>query len=133
MVGAWFVLRDFSQREIGHYVFIPMAAGIVVSTAMNASLGLANFLAVATSEILDWAIYSFTKKPFHERILLSSLVSAPVDTLIFFSLFDWLEIIPGVSIFNWGTIVLGIIAKLIAALLVWGHYAAKNKGTKVIV
>ena len=31
----------------------------------------------------DWAIYSFTKRPLQERILISSLVAVPLDTLAF--------------------------------------------------
>jgi uncharacterized PurR-regulated membrane protein YhhQ (DUF165 family) len=31
----------------------------------------------------DWGIYSFTKRPLQNRILLSSLIAIPVDTLAF--------------------------------------------------
>jgi queuosine precursor transporter len=35
------------------------------------------------SEMADWAIYSFTKCPLQSRILISSLVAVPLDTLAF--------------------------------------------------
>lgn len=119
LVGGWFVLRDYSQREIGHYVFIPMICGVIIAAIISPAIALAALLASGTSEFLDWLIYTISKKPFYKRILLSSLISAPADTLIFFSAFDYFQIIPGVSIFNWPTVMLGILSKLTAAIIVY--------------
>lgn len=127
LVGTWFVLRDYSQREVGHYVFIPMIIGVIAGTIISPAMGLAQILAMGASELTDWAVYTFTKKPFHQRILISSLVSAPIDTVVFFSAFDYLEIIPGVSIFNWATVVLGALSKLVAAVVIYLHYTRKLK------
>jgi queuosine precursor transporter len=119
LVGGWFVLRDFSQREIGHYVFIPMILGVLIATIVSPAMGIASILANSTSEFMDWLVYTLIKRPFHQRIIISSLVAAPIDTLVFFSAFDYFQVIPGVSIFNWGTIALAILSKLIAALIVY--------------
>lgn len=122
LVGFWFVLRDYSQREIGHFVFIPMIIGVIIGALISPAIALASLLAGGASEFVDWCVYTFTKKPFYQRIILSSLISAPTDTLIFFAAFDYFEIIPGVSIFNWPTVILAIISKLIAAVVVYFHY-----------
>lgn len=122
LVGTWFVLRDFSQRELGHYVFIPMVIGVMIASLLSPALGIAAILASSASEFMDWLVYTVTKRPFHQRIIISSLVAAPVDTLIFFSAFDYFQVIPGVTIFNWGTVALGILSKLAAALFIYWYY-----------
>jgi queuosine precursor transporter len=125
-IGAWFVLRDYCQRELGHFVFIPMITGVLILIVIDPSLAIASLLASSASELADWAIYTFTKKPFHQRILISSLVSAPVDTMIFFAAFDYFEIIPGVSVFNWAAVALGVLSKLVAAVVVYYWYRHKK-------
>jgi uncharacterized PurR-regulated membrane protein YhhQ (DUF165 family) len=122
LVGAWFVLRDFSQREVGHYVFIPMILGTIVVALIDPFLAVASVLAVSASELTDWAVYTWTKRPFHQRILISSLVATPVDTIVFFWAFDYFAIIPGVSVFNAAAIVLGVASKMVAALVVFYLY-----------
>lgn len=122
LVGAWFVLRDYSQREIGHWVFIPMAIGVAICFFINPALGLASASAGIISELTDWAIFTFTKKPFHQRVVLSSLASVVLDTLVFYWMFDFLGIIPGVEIFNWLTILVGAASKSLAVAVVYWHY-----------
>jgi queuosine precursor transporter len=39
----------------------------------------------------DWAIYSFTKQPLQQRILVSSLCSVPLDTVVFQHLAGYLS------------------------------------------
>lgn len=126
IVGSWFVLRDFSQRELGHFVFIPMTIGIALGAVFMPAVAIVAVLASAASEISDWAVYTFTKKPFHQRILISSLVSAPIDTLVFFWAFDYFQIMPELNIFNWVSIAAGSISKLVAALIVYSYYLKKG-------
>ena len=84
IVGFVFVLRDYAQREIGHKVLLAtLMAGIPVWYFAGPGLALASLIAFALSETMDWAVYSFTKRPLQSRILLSSLLSVPVDTLAF--------------------------------------------------
>ncbi len=47
------------------------------------TLALASAAAFAIGELTDWALYTFTQKPFSQRILLSSLVAAPIDSFTF--------------------------------------------------
>lgn len=87
IVGFVFVVRDFAQRRIGHHVLWAMLAGILISWAMvSTELALASAAAFAIGELADWAIFTMTGKPFSQRILYSSLLGAPLDSLVFLTL-----------------------------------------------
>lgn len=87
MVGFVFVVRDFAQRRVGHHVLWAMLAGIVLSWLMvSPELALASAAAFAIGELADWAIFSVTGKPFSQRILISSLLGAPLDSLVFLTM-----------------------------------------------
>ncbi len=84
LVGFVFVLRDYAQREIGHKVLLAtLVAGVVTYFMVDPAIAIASITAFVLSEMADWAVYSFTKRPLQSRILLSSLVSVPLDTLAF--------------------------------------------------
>jgi len=84
IVGFVFVLRDYAQREIGHKVLLATAfAAIPVYFFAGPGLAVASLTAFALSEMVDWGVYSFTRRPLQNRILLSALFSVPVDTLAF--------------------------------------------------
>lgn len=84
LVGLVLVFRDFCQREIGHWVFIPLiiATGITFGMA-GPQIAIASCGAFFISECVDWAVYSFTKKPLSARVMLSSIIAAPIDTMVF--------------------------------------------------
>ena len=92
VVGAVFVLRDYAQREVGHKVWIATLAGggitwiMTIFYEMGPALAIASVTAFIISESADWAVFSFTGWPLQRRILRSSLVSVPLDTLAFLSL-----------------------------------------------
>jgi uncharacterized PurR-regulated membrane protein YhhQ (DUF165 family) len=84
IVGVVFVLRDYAQREIGHKILLAtLAAGVLTYFIVDPAIAVASIAAFVLSEMADWAIYSFTKRPLQSRILISSLVSVPLDTLAF--------------------------------------------------
>lgn len=86
IVGFVFVVRDFAQRKIGHHILWAMLAGIIISWwTVSPQLALASTVAFAVGELSDWALYTFTRKPFSQRILTSSLLAAPLDSLVFLS------------------------------------------------
>lgn len=86
IVGFVFVVRDFAQRAIGHKVLLAMLAGCAISWWMaTPALALASAGAFAIGELADWSLYTFTKKPFSKRILYSSLLGAPLDSIFFLS------------------------------------------------
>lgn len=118
LVGSIYIVRDFAQREIKHYIIIAMLIGTGLSYFLaDKQIAIASVSAFAVGELLDWAIYTFTKKPLSQRLMLSSLVSSPVDSLVFLlaaNRLHWMEF----SIMTLGkvtgVIVLWAIWKLIA-------------------
>lgn len=86
IVGFVFVVRDFAQRRVGHQVLWAMLAGCAISWFMaSPALALASACAFAIGELADWALYTFTRRPFSQRILVSSLLGAPLDSFVFLS------------------------------------------------
>ncbi len=86
-VGFVFVVRDYAQRRVGHHILWGMIAGCALSWYFaSPALAVASAAAFALSELTDWAVFTFTGKPFAQRILVSSLMSAPIDSLVFLSL-----------------------------------------------
>ena len=55
-----------------------MASRLIFSASTPASAA-----AFAVGELGDWAVYTFTRRPFSQRILISSLVGAPLDSIVF--------------------------------------------------
>ncbi len=84
VVGFVFVLRDYAQREIGHKILLAtLLAGVVTYFMVDPVIAVASISAFVLSEMADWAIFSFTRRPLQSRILISSLVAVPLDTLAF--------------------------------------------------
>ena len=111
IVGFVFVLRDYAQREIGHKVLFATAlAGIPVWYFAGPELAAASLIAFMLSEMTDWAVYTFTKRPLQNRILLSALFSVPVDTLAFQHLAGYLT--PAAFVTE-------VISKAIGVAIVW--------------
>lgn len=84
IVGFVFVLRDYAQRQLSHYVLLATAvAGVLTYFMADPAIAIASITAFVISEMADWAIYSFTRRPLSERILVSSILAVPLDTLTF--------------------------------------------------
>lgn len=84
LVGFVFIVRDFAQREIGHRVLLAMAVGVGLSYIMaDPYVALWSAIAFLVSELADWAVYTFTKRPMSERVVYSSILSAPLDSAVF--------------------------------------------------
>jgi uncharacterized PurR-regulated membrane protein YhhQ (DUF165 family) len=75
------------------------------------------------SETIDWAVYTFSRRPLSQRIMVSSLASAPLDQVVFIGLASL--VVPG--IFAWGTILTGIASKLLGAWVVARMVAAQER------
>lgn len=124
VAGLVFVVRDFAQRDSGHYVLIAMAfAGLLSFWLADPFVALASTTAFAVSEIGDWLIYTVTKKPFHKRVMLSSLISTPLDTAVFLGMISGL---------TFGTFVLMVGAKLVAAAIIFFWYRAPTRKEEYI-
>ncbi len=125
VTGLVLVFRDFAQREVGHYIFIPLMIGLAISYAMApASIAIASAAAFAVSELVDWAIFTVSKKPLSQRVLISSAASAPLDSAIFW--FGASFTVAGV--FHWATILTAIISKMAGAVVV--YYVLKHRESR---
>ncbi|MDX2275245.1 MAG: hypothetical protein NW206_07310 [Hyphomonadaceae bacterium] len=124
VTGLVLVVRDFAQREMKHWIFGAMIVGLALSTLTSwIVIVFASGAAFLISETVDWAVYTFTDKPLSQRVMLSSLFSAPLDQVVFI----WLAsmVVPG--IFAWGTVLTGIVSKLIGAYVVSRVLAAQER------
>ena len=111
LVGLIFVLRDFAQREIGHWVLAAMLLGGLLSYWMaDPFVAIASVAAFLVGEFADWAVYTVTKRPFAQRVLLSSALGTPIDSIVFLAMMGWLSVIGVVAM---------TVAKMIGALVVW--------------
>jgi uncharacterized PurR-regulated membrane protein YhhQ (DUF165 family) len=111
LVGFVFVARDFAQRDIGHWVIAAMLVGVGLSYFMaGPQVALASAVAFLISEFVDWAVYSFTQRPLSQRILLSSALGTPVDSVVFLGLIGFLSVTGALAM---------TASKLFGALIVW--------------
>ena len=91
-IGVIYIARDFSQREIGKNVLYVMVLGCAMSYLFaEKQIVIASTCAFLIGETIDWAIYTFSGKPFSERLLTSSLFSVPADTIVFLYLINQLN------------------------------------------
>jgi len=124
VTGLVLVVRDFSQRELKHWIWGAMIVGLTLSSLTSwITVVIASALAFLISETVDWAVYTFSKRPLSQRIMISSLASAPLDQVVFIGLASM--VVPG--IFAWGTILTGIVSKLLGAWVVSKVVAAQER------
>jgi queuosine precursor transporter len=126
VTGLVLVVRDFAQRELKHWIWGAMIVGLILSTLTSwIVIVFASGLAFLISETVDWAVYTFSKRPLSQRIMISSLASAPLDQIVFI----WLasQVVDG--IFAWGTILTGILSKLLGAWVVAQIVARQERRT----
>jgi queuosine precursor transporter len=115
VTGLVLVVRDFAQREIGHRVLAAMLLGLAFSVMTTPiAIVLASGAAFLVSETVDWAVYTWTKRPLSQRVMLSSLFGAPIDSAVF--LYGANIARPGSLAM--GTLVTSIVSKLIGAAVV---------------
>ncbi|MBN8606840.1 MAG: VUT family protein [Caulobacterales bacterium] len=126
VTGLVLVVRDFTQREIRHWVWGAMIVGLALSTLTSwITIVVASGAAFLISESVDWAVYTFSKRPLSQRIMVSSLASAPLDQVVFI----WLASFVVPDIFAWGTVLTGIVSKLLGAWVVSQIVAAQERKT----
>jgi queuosine precursor transporter len=121
IVGFVLILRDMAQREVGHYVLIAMlAAGVITYVMVDPFIAVASVSAFLVSETADWIVYTLTKRPLRDRILASSAVSSPLDSVVFLGL---------IGILSPASFILQTLSKFAGALVVWGilrHRASRT-------
>ena len=95
------VKRAFPGREW-------IIARRLIHTTSDPSIALASATAFAVSECIDWLVFSITRRPLHDRLWISSALSIPLDTFIFFGMIDALT--PGVILTALGSKFAGVTA-----------------------
>ena len=116
VTGLVLVVRDFAQRAIGHWVLLAMAIALALTAVLaGPELALASGLAFFISEIVDWAMFTFTKYRLSSRVLLSSALAAPIDTSVFLAMAE--KIRP--DQFTMPNVTMSIIGKMAGALVIW--------------
>ena len=111
IVGLIFIARDFAQKEIGHKVLGAMAVGAILSYLMaDPFVAIASVIAFAISEMVDWGVYTYTKRPLRDRILLSSALGTPVDSAVFLLILGF---------FSPLGFLLMTLAKMLTAVILW--------------
>ncbi len=110
-VGFVFIARDFAQRAIGHHVLWAMLAGAGISYILaDPFVAVASAVAFAISELVDWAVYTSTRRPLSDRVLLSSIIGTPIDSAVFLAM---------IGAFGWAGFLAMTISKMIGAFAVW--------------
>lgn len=83
-IGLTFSARDFMQERYGKYgCWGWMLVASVITFVFNQQLALASFSAFFIAEFSDWMIYTRTKGSLEKRLVLSNLISTPLDSLVF--------------------------------------------------
>ena len=119
IVGFIFVARDFAQREIGHRVIIAMLIAAALSYLMASPfVAVASLTAFLISEFADWAVYTYTGRPFSQRVLISSAVGTPLDSIVFLGIIGHLSYVSVIAM---------TFSKMLGALVVW--WLVRRRGT----
>jgi len=119
VTGLVLVVRDFAQREVGHYVLVAMAIALALTAwAAGPELALASGGAFAIAELVDWALFTFTKYKLSTPVLLSSAIAAPLDTTIFLYGADLAEISEFTQL-TAPNVTMSIIGKMVGAIIIW--------------
>ena len=108
-IGLTFSFRDFAQRHWGKKsIWIWMIAATIITLLLNIKIALASVTAFLIAESIDWALFSFTNLKFKNRIIVSNLISTPIDSIAFVTLaFGWFR--PAI----WGQAVIKLLSSLI--------------------
>lgn len=121
--GFVFVLRDFAQNQVGHKVLIAMVVATVLTYLLaGPAVAIASSTAFLVAELADWLIFTATKKPLADRILISSVISVPVDTLVFYHL---------LGILDFPSLTVGVGIKMVAAIGFWVFLKYRERVSKL--
>jgi len=119
VAGMIYLFRDFAQRELGHRIIIAMIIGSLISYFLaSPELAFASISAFIAGELIDWLIFTFSKKPLSQRLIWSSTISAPVDS----SIFLW-----GIDRFNLLAAVVMCITKVLGVAVIWWFWRQRQR------
>lgn len=111
LVGFIFVIRDYAHRTVGNMIYPAMLAGVILSYVMaDPFVAMASAVAFGASELIDAIVYTYTKRPMRERVLISSAASTPIDSAIFLLMLGF---------FDWIGLIVMVVVKMLGAVVVW--------------
>jgi len=115
VTGLILVVRDFAQRQIGQYIFFAMLAALGLTVwGAGLLLAIASGSAFFLSETIDWALFTFTKASLPRRVLISTAIAAPVDSIAFLAIAQYVRI----DSFSLPNVVMSIFGKLLGLAVV---------------
>ncbi|VAV90472.1 Putative preQ0 transporter YhhQ [hydrothermal vent metagenome] len=110
VTGLVLVVRDFAQREVGHKVLLAMLIALALTVVLaGPRLALASGAAFAISELVDWSLFTFTRLRLSTRVFLSSLIAAPIDSVVF---------LLGAGFFTTANAIMSVLGKMVGAVVV---------------
>lgn len=119
IVGVVFVLRDYAQRAVGHMIFPAMVVGAGLSYLLiDPTIAVVSAVAFSASELVDYIVFTITKKPFHKRLFISSLCAVPVDTIMF---------LVGINHFSWPAVAVMVASKMFASVVIYQYYETRGR------
>ncbi len=132
VVGGWFILRDYAQRELGHYVLLLMSAAVLFAFLTTApGYALASIISIFASEVIDYLIYTLLPGSFPRKVIISSIAGSFVDTFTFFYLADILLPDKGFDLFTVPALIAGVITKVILIYIWYFYLGGKDRNTRV--
>ena len=94
-------IKGLRQREIGHRVIGAMMIGALLSYYLaDPFVAVASVVAFLISETADWLVYTWSKRPLPQRIVISSAVGTPLDSAVFLAMIGYFSI-GGVVLMTW--------------------------------
>lgn len=83
-IGLTFSARDFVQERYGKVgCWTWMLVASLITFAFNLQLAFASVCAFFIAEFSDWLIYTRTNGGLEKRLVLSNLISTPLDSVVF--------------------------------------------------
>lgn len=96
-IGLTFSFRDLAQRFWGkNKIWIWMIMTTLITYYFNQNVAIASVVSFIFSESMDWIIFTVIGGDLKRRIIISNVLSAPIDSILFVSLafgFSWEPII----------------------------------------
>ncbi len=116
-IGLTFSIRDFVQRLWGHKLtWVWMLLATLVTWLFNKDVALASVASFLASESVDWfTFYLLRKKSLQTRLVVSNLLSCPIDSLLFVTIAFG---VPWYSPAVWGQAIVKYVFGLLAIPLI---------------
>ncbi len=111
VTGLVLVVRDFAQREVGHWIFVFLGIGLALSIVTSSpDVAFGSACAFLVSETIDWALFTFAKLPLSKRVFVSAGISGPIDAATFLIIANF---------FNWWSLAAAVVSRVLGCYVVY--------------